>query len=137
MDAPVNEDNLMKIELADAGRLIESQVNQNDFAREVDRLSKLDPASLKAELIKLNSDIPLLAQEGKTDKIGLSLKLLKHFNMEPNTRIYLHYFAQSEAREFKDSKNVSLMQKVMSKIAKAFKLADSVDEEDKKLKSVT
>ena len=127
------EDNLMKVELADAGVLIESQVNQNDYMSEVSRLEKLDQASLKGELSKLNNDIPLLAKEGRTEKIGLILKLLKHFNRQPNVRVYLHYFAQSEAQEFKDSKNNSLVQKIMGKIAKAFKLADSVDQENKKL----
>jgi hypothetical protein len=131
----VTEDNLMKVELLDAGNLIESQVNQNDYTTETDRLEKLDQAVLKTELTKLNSDIPLLAKEGRTEKIGLILKLLKHFNMQPNVRVYLHYFAQSEAQEFKGSKDVSLMQKVMAKIAKAFKLADSVDKESQKLKS--
>jgi hypothetical protein len=129
------QDNLMKVELLDAGNLIESQVSQNDYTTEAARLEKLDPVSLKAELNKLNNDIPLLAKEGRSEKIGLILKLLKHFNRQPNVRVYLHYFAQSEAEEFKDSKNNSLMQKIMGKIAKAFKLADEVDEESEKLKT--
>jgi hypothetical protein len=135
MNTPAVDDNLMKVELLDAGGLIESQVNQNDYTTEVARIEKLDPTSLKTELTKLNNDIPLLAKEGRTEKIGLILKLLKHFNMQPNVRVYLHYFAQSEAQEFKDSKDTSLMQKIMGKIAKAFKLADSVDKESEKLKT--
>ncbi len=127
MDTPSGGANLVEVELADAGKLIESQVNQNDYTREVDRLSQLAPAALKAELVKFDSDIPLLAKEGKTDKIGLSFKLLKHFNFEPNVKIYLHYFSLAGAGVPTESKNPSLMQKIFGKLAGAFRAVDPVN----------
>jgi hypothetical protein len=115
--------------LNQASNLIKTASSEKDAQNPIENLEKKENNLEILEAMK--KEIPLLAQKGQTNEIGIHLRVLEHFNASPDVRKILHFFAQSEAERGKQMVNLASKEElgsILTNIAQAFTLANSIDQ---------
>lgn len=116
--------------LKKAEKLEASEVSETQYQQQLRKLKHYTQLKRVQILKSMRTNIPQNALDGDPSKLSMVVRLLNYFNYPYNIRKFLHFFAQAESEKGSQPtvKSTSELKRILKKNAKAFEIANKIDQ---------